>query len=295
MLEVIDLEAGYGPVRALRGVSLEIAQGEIVALVGPNGAGKSTLLKCVAGLLPPLGGAIRLEGASLAGLAPPAVVRRGVGVVPEGRQLFPSLTVWDNLILGRYARHVEGWNLPAGAWRAWRARAEFAEAAERVFGVFPVLRERRWQLAGSLSGGEAQMLAIGRGLMAAPRLLLLDEPSLGLAPRVLREIVALLRRLRADGLTIGLVEQNARVALGVADRGYILEVGRIVATGGGRALLADARIREAYLGEAPSSGSHEPPALEPREPEPRAIPPGPPAPGHLGQPTKARHERRERA
>ncbi len=262
MCEVVDLEAGYGTIRALRGVSLDVSRGEIVALVGPNGAGKSTLLKCVAGVLQPSSGTIDLEGEPLVGLPPQAVVRWGVSVVPEGRQLFASLTVWDNLILGRYARHFRGWNLAGGAWRAWRARPEFVAAAEGVFAVFPVLRERRRQLAGSLSGGEAQMLAIGRGLMASPRLLLLDEPSLGLAPRIVREIVGLLRRLRDGGLTILLVEQNARVALQVADRGYVLEVGRIVAEGSAHALLADERIREAYLGEVPSAVSDQLSATE---------------------------------
>jgi branched-chain amino acid transport system ATP-binding protein len=243
-LAIDRLEVSYGHVRVLRGVSLTVAPGTIVALVGANGAGKSTLLRAISGVVPVRAGEIRLDGRALPRRSAEAVVRAGV---------FPSLTVWDNLILGRYARLVTGRNLAAGALRARAARAEIDRLAEQVFALFPVLRERRRQLAGTLSGGEGQMLAIGRALMASPHLLLLDEPSLGLAPQVIREIMMRLVRLRDDGLTILLVEQNARAALDIADRGYVLETGRVVATGSGAELLADPDVAAAYLGRAPEA------------------------------------------
>jgi branched-chain amino acid transport system ATP-binding protein len=254
LLAVCDAEVAYGGLRALRGVSLEVHRGEIVALVGANGAGKSTLLRAVSGMVPLRRGAVLLDGRDVAGAPAENLVRAGVSHVPEGRQLYPSLTVWDNLTLGHYPRLVGSGSLGTCllAGRGWRDTVR--ELAEEVFTLFPVLRERRDQLAGTLSGGEGQMLAIGRALMSRPRLLLLDEPSLGLAPQVIREIMARLARLRDEGLTILLVEQNARAALAIADRGYVLETGRVVATGSGHALLGDPAIARAYLGLTPTRG-----------------------------------------
>jgi branched-chain amino acid transport system ATP-binding protein len=249
VLAVEGVEVAYGGLRALRGVSLEVHAGEIVALVGANGAGKSTLLRAVSGVAPVTAGTIRFDGRLLRGLSPEAIVRAGVSHVPEGRELFPSLTVWDNLVLGRYARFFGGGSLVAGVVRQRRGASELATLADRVFTLFPVLRERRRQLAGTLSGGEGQMLAIGRALMSSPRLLMLDEPSLGLAPLVAREILARLAELRREGLAILLVEQNAHVALAIADRGYVLETGRVVAAGFGAALAADPHIVRAYVGQ----------------------------------------------
>jgi branched-chain amino acid transport system ATP-binding protein len=248
MLSVQDLEVSYGGLRALQGVSLEVHPGEIVALVGANGAGKSTLIRAVSGVVPIAAGAIRLAGRPLTGLSVEAVVRAGVSHVPEGRELFPSLSVWDNLVLGRYARFFGGGGLIAGIIRQRRGAHDVEALAAQMFALFPVLGERRRQLAGTLSGGEGQMLAIGRALMSSPRLLMLDEPSLGLAPQVVREILARLVRLREEGLTILLVEQNARAALEIADRGYVLETGRVVAAGTGAALAADPDIARAYVG-----------------------------------------------
>jgi branched-chain amino acid transport system ATP-binding protein len=251
MLSVDGLEVSYGGLRALRGVTLEVRAGEIVALIGANGAGKSTLLRAVSRVAPVLAGEIRFQARSLTGLSAEAVVRAGISHVPEGRELFPSLSVWDNLVLGRYARFVTDGNLLAGAVRRWRGEREIVELADQVFALFPVLRDRRRQLAGTLSGGEGQMLAIGRALMSSPRLLLLDEPSLGLAPALIPQIMGRLARLREEGLTILLVEQNARAALGIADRGYVLETGEVVASGSGSELLADPAISQAYLGRSP--------------------------------------------
>jgi len=237
MLRVTDVEVAYGGLRALQGVSLDVHRGEIVALVGANGAGKTTLLKAVARVAPLACGSIAFEGTDLARQTPAAIVRAGISMVPEGRELFSSLTVWDNLVLGRYAQ-------------ARRGRAEIDRLTDEVFALFPALAARRRQLAGTLSGGEGQMLAIGRALMSTPRLLMLDEPSLGLAPQIVAEILERLGRLRAGGLTIVLVEQNARAALELADRGYVLETGRVVTTGTGAALLRDPEIASAYLGRA---------------------------------------------
>jgi branched-chain amino acid transport system ATP-binding protein len=210
MLAVRDLRAGYGAVEVLRGASLDVARGELVTLVGPNGAGKSTLLRALAGLVTPRGGRVELEGAPLQGLAPEAIVARGVALVPEGRELFGPLSVRTNLALGAYATP-----------RAGRTR-RMADDLERVLALFPALRPRLAQAASTLSGGEQQMVAVGRALMARPRLLLLDEPSVGLAPLVIRAIFDVLARLRAEGLTMLLVEQNARAAFRIADRGYAL-------------------------------------------------------------------------
>ena len=231
------LSARYGAVAALRDVSLEVRAGELVALIGANGAGKSTLLRAIAGLVAPAAGRVTLDGRDVTGQAPEAMIRAGVALVPERRRVFAPLTVLDNLELGGYA-------LPRG--RDFRSRLE--AGVEEAYRLFPVLRRRRDQLAGTLSGGEQQMLAIGRALMTRPRLLLCDEPSLGLAPLVVAEIMRLLSTLREAGTTILLVEQNARMALRSADRAYVLEVGSVVLSGAAADLLEDDQLKAAYLG-----------------------------------------------
>jgi len=231
------LSARYGPVHALRDVSLEVRAGELVALIGANGAGKSTLLRAIAGLVAPAAGRVALDGRDVTGQAPEAMIRAGVALVPERRRVFAPLTVLDNLELGGYA-------LPRG--HDFRSRLE--AGVEEAYRLFPVLRRRRDQLAGTLSGGEQQMLAIGRALMTRPRLLLCDEPSLGLAPLVVAEIMRLLSTLREAGTTILLVEQNARMALRSADRAYVLEVGSVVLSGAATDLLQDDQLKAAYLG-----------------------------------------------
>jgi branched-chain amino acid transport system ATP-binding protein len=229
-LSVHGLRAGYGGLRVLEGIDLEVAAGRVTAVIGPNGAGKTTLLKALSGLIA-RGGDVRLDGAPLPA-EPAAVVARGLGHVPEGRELFGQMTVVENLELG-------GWRLPRG---------ERAARLQAVMSLFPRLRERRRQLAGSMSGGEQQMLAIGRALMTRPRLLMLDEPSLGLAPRLVDEVLATVRRLNAEGVTVLLVEQHVAKALGLADHAYVLERGRLVAQGPARALLDSPALRAAYLG-----------------------------------------------
>ncbi len=237
MLEISELCARYGSIEALQGVSLEVRAGEMVALIGANGAGKSTLLRTITGLLLPTGGRVRLDGRDLTGRPPGEILRAGIALVPERRRIFAGLTVLDNLHLGGYA-------LPRG--REFRRRLE--HGVEEAYRLFPVLRQRRDQLAGTLSGGEQQMLAIGRALMSRPRLLLCDEPSLGLAPLVVHEIMRLLATLRDTGTTVLLVEQNARMALRAADRAYVLEAGRVALAGTGAALLEDDQLKVAYLG-----------------------------------------------
>jgi len=232
MLEVQGVSVAYGKRRALADVTLAVATGEIVALLGANGSGKSTTLRTISGLARPSRGRIIYDGHDITTWTPDAIVAAGVGHVPEGRELFSGFTVLENLLVG-------GHTAPS---RAVAARLE------QAFAMFPVLRERRRQPAGTLSGGEQQMLAIARALMAAPRLLLLDEPSLGLAPQLAREIFHVIERINADGVTVLLVEQNARRALGLAARGYVLETGRVVVTGRGDELVADPRVRAAYLG-----------------------------------------------
>ena len=233
LLALEGLEAGYADVVAVRDVSLEVRAGEVVALIGSNGAGKTTTLRAISGLLRPRRGRIALDGERIDGRTPAAVVARGIAHVPEGRQLFPTMTVVENLVLG--ARTPE-------------SRALSAQTLARVLELFPRLAERRGQTAGTLSGGEQQMCAIGRALMARPRLLMLDEPSLGLAPIVVSAIFENLARINADGTTILLVEQNVLRALRACDRAYVLENGAIVAEGPREALLADERIERAYLG-----------------------------------------------
>jgi branched-chain amino acid transport system ATP-binding protein len=233
MLEVERLEVSYGALAALHGVSLTVGQGEIVALVGPNGAGKSTLLKAIAGLMAPRGGTIRWEGKRLDTEPPERIVECGVALVPEGRRLFARMTVQENLELGAFTP---------------RAQKERREQMERVYNIFPRLFEREDQLAGSLSGGEQQMLALGRALMGLPRLLILDEPSLGLAPRVVESIFSILAGLHRDGMSLLIVEQSVHVVLALAQRAYILEGGKIVGEGEGQKLLKDDHVRAAYLG-----------------------------------------------
>jgi branched-chain amino acid transport system ATP-binding protein len=231
MLRIEDLCVRYGAIEALKGISLHVAVGEIVTLIGGNGAGKSTLMRAIAGLVKPASGAIAFEGRAIAGIRPHHCVRLGIGHSPEGRLVFGDQSVRDNLMLGAYARDDE-------------IEADIA----KYFAVFPRLAERQDQQAGTLSGGEQQMLAIARALMSRPKLLLLDEPSLGLAPLIVREVFSVIRRLREEGMTILLVEQMANLALGVADRAYVIETGTITLEGTGAQLLRDERVRSAYLG-----------------------------------------------
>jgi branched-chain amino acid transport system ATP-binding protein len=233
MLAIRDLSVRYGGIHALQGISLEVPDGKIVTLIGANGAGKSTTLKAVAGLVQSAG-SIEWNGESLSGLGVKDIVERGIVLVPEGRRIFPNLTVDENLRLGAYTRSD---------------KAGIAGDRERVFSLFPRLKERARQKGGTLSGGEQQMLAVGRALMASPRLLMMDEPSLGLAPLVVKMIFEIVRAINASGTTVLLVEQNARVALECADSGYVLETGRITLAGSGGELLADDGVRRAYLGE----------------------------------------------
>lgn len=243
LLRVENISVAYGGLRALNDVSLTVGPGEMVTVVGPNGAGKSTLLKTIAGVVPSQSGTIALEGGKLTGLSSTEIVRAGISLSPEGREIFGSLSVEDNLSLGRYARG-------RGIERlSYHTAKPLLDVMDEVFTLFPRLRERRRQLAETLSGGEGQMLAIGRALMSSPRLLMLDEPSLGLAPRVIDEIFERLVELRARGLSILLIEQNARAALEVADRGYVVELGRIVAEGPAWELLSNTDIVSAYLGQ----------------------------------------------
>ena len=236
MLTIQNLEAGYGHIAALKGVDVTVGAGEFVAILGPNGAGKSTLMKAVIGVLRQSAGVITFADQRIDDFATAQRIRLGMGIIPEGRQLFFDMTVRENLILGAYAQ------------LGVRIGHETDAALDEVFVLFPRLRERQNQLAGSLSGGEAQMVAVGRALMSRPKLLLCDEPSLGLAPLLVRELLATLARLRDSGITILLADQNAQAALRIADRAYILDTGRVVASGECAALANDARLRAAYLG-----------------------------------------------
>ena len=234
LLSIEALQVSYGGIRAVKGIDLAVDAGELVCLIGANGAGKSTTLRAITGLVHPTAGAVRYDGADISRLKPHQIARQGLALVPEGRGVFAQLTIEENLAMGAYAR---------------RDRAAVATDAERVFTLFPRLKERRKQTAGTLSGGEQQMLAIARALMSRPKLLLLDEPSMGLAPLMVEKIFDVIRAIAAEGVTLLLVEQNARLALEIAHRGYVLEGGLITLTGEGRTLLHDPRIREAYLGE----------------------------------------------
>jgi branched-chain amino acid transport system ATP-binding protein len=237
MLRILNLEAGYGKLRVLRGVSLHVAAGEIVIIIGANGAGKSTLLKTVAGIIRPKGGNVEFDRREIQGELAESVVARGCVLVPEGRQLFGTLTVRENLILGAYLEARRG-----------RRRA-LSGRLEAVYELFPRLAERAEQLAGTLSGGEQQMAAIGRALMAQPKLMMMDEPSMGLAPLIVEKIFETIARFPELGITVLLVEQNARASLGIASRGYVLETGRIVLSGTSAELLDNHDVQRAYLGK----------------------------------------------
>lgn len=232
MLKIEDLKVAYGKIQALWGVSFEIAEGEIVALVGANGAGKTTLLKTISGILRRQSGTIVFNEKPIEKLLPGDIVRLGIVQVPEGRKLFPEMTVLDNLLMGGYT--IKPVDLPP--------------RLGHVFKIFPVLEERQKQIAGTLSGGEQQMVAIGRSLMAGPKLLMLDEPSLGLAPVLVEEMFQVIEEINRSGVTVLLVEQNTQNALSIAHKGFVMELGRIVLSGSGQELLADANVRKAYLG-----------------------------------------------
>ena len=232
MLAIGRLQVAYGKVQALWDVTLEVPDGQIVTLVGANGAGKTTLLKTVSGLLRRQSGSVTYDGKHIEEASPPEIVKQGVVHVPEGRKLFPEMTVIDNLLMGAYS-------IP---------QSERPQRLERVFGVFPVLKERRKQISGTLSGGEQQMVAIGRGLMAGPKLLMLDEPSLGLAPLLVEEVFRVITEINQLGVTVLLVEQNTQHALTLAHKGYVMELGKIALSGSGSELLADSNVRKAYLG-----------------------------------------------
>lgn len=234
LLEVKRLEVGYGGIAAVRGIDLTVAEGELVALIGANGAGKTTTLKALSGMLSPSAGSVHFAGQSITREPSHLLVRRGIALVPEGRGIFTRLTVEENLSMGAYIRDD---------------RAAIRSDLERVYGLFPRLRERRVQVAGTLSGGEQQMLAIGRAMMSRPRLLLLDEPSMGLAPLMVQKIFEVVRAIAEEGVTILLVEQNARLALQAAARGYVMESGEITLADSAPALLESPQVRQAYLGE----------------------------------------------
>ncbi|ACB27776.1 branched-chain amino acid transport system ATP-binding protein [Methylobacterium sp. PvP062] len=233
MLEIRDLVCGYGHVTALKGLTIDVREGQLVALVGANGAGKSTTLRAISGLVPPRSGAIRFAGRDIAGAEPRRILAAGIAHCPEGRRVFPQMTVAENLAMGAYLR---------------RDRAAVAADLTRIYGEFPRLAERRDQAAGTLSGGEQQMLAIGRALMGRPKLVLFDEPSLGLAPNIVERMFAVIGAIRDAGTTVLLVEQNAFAALELCDYAYLLETGRIVLEGRGQDLIADPHVRDAYLG-----------------------------------------------
>jgi branched-chain amino acid transport system ATP-binding protein len=234
VLEVLNLQVSYGAIKALDGISFDVPQGGIVALLGANGSGKTTTLRAITGLVAPQGGRILFAGRELQGRPTHEIIRAGIAMVPEGRRIFANLTVYENLLLGAYFR---------------RDQPALAQDLDFLYGTFPRLAERRSQAAGTLSGGEQQMLAVGRALMSRPRLLLLDEPSLGLAPLLVKEVFHIITLLNQRGVTILLVEQNAAAALRIAHHGYVLETGRVVLAGSGAELLAHPQLRQAYLGD----------------------------------------------
>ncbi len=233
-LEIKDLHVSYGGIRALKGVDLTVEEGQIVTLIGANGAGKSTTLRAISGLQKPQSGSILYGGEELVGLPAKEIVRRGIIHVPEGRRVFPDMTVAENLKIGAFLRSDKD---------------GIARDMDYVYSLFPRLKERSWQLAGTLSGGEQQMLAVGRALMSRPKVLMMDEPSLGLAPLIVKDIFSIIRRVNEDGITVLLIEQNANAALRIADYGYVLETGTIALTGTGEELLKNESVREAYLGK----------------------------------------------
>lgn len=232
MLKIENLSVSYGGIRAVRGVSLEVPDGEIVTLIGANGAGKSTILRTISGLVKPEAGTVEYDEANLTGKSPDEVVSHGIVLVPEGRRVFANMTVEENIRIGAYLR-----------------RDDLAKDLAWVYSLFPRLKERSWQSAGTLSGGEQQMLAVARGLMSRPRLLMMDEPSLGLAPLVVKDIFSIIRTIHEAGVTILLIEQNANMALRVASRAYVMETGEITLQGTGHELLSNAEVKKAYLGK----------------------------------------------
>ena len=233
LLYIKDLKVSYGGIEAIKGISLNVEKGEIVTLIGANGAGKSTTLRAISGLVPLREGTITYDGQVISGQSPQKIVSEGIGMVPEGRRVFPNLTVIENLKIGAYLR-----------------KDDITPDIEHVYQLFPRLRERSWQPAGTLSGGEQQMLAVGRAMMMRPKLLMMDEPSLGLAPLVIRDIFKIIQTRHEEGITILLVEQNANAALRIADSAYVLETGRITMHGTGKQLLDDPQVKEAYLGKS---------------------------------------------
>lgn len=233
LLEVRDLRVSYGGIEALKGISFDVEEGQIITLIGANGAGKSTTLKAISGLVKAAAGTIRYKGEEIQGMDSQKVVERGIALVPEGRRVFPNLSVRENLLIGAYLRNN---------------KEEINADLENVYKLFPRLEERHWQAAGTLSGGEQQMLAVGRGLMAKPQLIMMDEPSLGLAPQLVRDIFTIIERINEMGVTVLLIEQNANAALKIADKAYVLVTGEMVKSGSGQALLTDPDIRDAYLG-----------------------------------------------
>ncbi len=247
LLTVSNLAVSYGGIEALKGISFQVEQNQIATLIGANGAGKSTTLRAISGLVPIKSGAITFDGRDITSLTTSQIVSEGIVMVPEGRRVFPNLTVLENLKIGAYLR---------------KDPKEVAQAIEYVYERFPRLQERHWQMAGTLSGGEQQMLAVGRALMARPRLLMMDEPSLGLAPLVVRDIFSIIRRLVEEGITILLIEQNANAALRAAHQGYVMETGRITLSGTGEELLNNQGVRDAYLGQSRRK-TRETPSREP--------------------------------
>ncbi len=247
MLLLQGIHTSYGHIEAVKGIDLKINKGEIVCLIGSNGAGKSTTLMTISGILKPVKGRILFDGEEIHRLLPHKIVAKGISQVPEGRRIFPKLTVRENLEMGAYMVDYRHWTIDLRKPKEQKSKVQ--SLMSEVFGLFPVLKERQKQMGGTLSGGEQQMLAIGRALMSKPRLLLLDEPSLGLAPIFVGKIFKTIKELNAEGLTILLVEQNAKAALKLANRGYVIESGRVTREGGGRELLNDPDIKKAYLGE----------------------------------------------
>lgn len=235
MLEINNLVVAYGGIQALKGINLTVEPGKIVALIGANGAGKSTTLKSIVGLVKPVSGSITYEGKNLLKVPTKDMVRTGITLVPEGRKIFPDLTVLENLNIGAFCRNDT---------------KEIEKDKDWVYELFPILKERNWQLAGTLSGGEQQMLAVGRALMSRPKLLMMDEPSLGLAPLIVKNIFNIIKEIHSQGVTILLIEQNANVSLKIADKGYVIETGMIKLEGSGQELLVNEEVKKAYLGEA---------------------------------------------
>ncbi len=233
ILEIKELSVNFGGIKAVKDISIDVEQGKIITLIGANGAGKSTILRSISGIVKPQSGDILLDGVSILGQTPDAIVSKGITLVPEGRRVFPNLTVLENLKIGAYLR-----------------KDKLDDDLAHVYDLFPRLKERSWQMAGTLSGGEQQMLAVGRALMSRPRLIMMDEPSLGLAPLVVREIFAIIREINESGITVLLNEQNANMALKIADEGYVIETGTLTLSGTGEELLNNEAVKEAYLGKS---------------------------------------------